>query len=375
MIYKINEAHGVVQGKDKDWKQLSECIIDYIYDLDNGLNVNPNYTGDRITIDMNEIVDYYKRVNNLKSLPDGFIPEWVNHFQLTLDEESKTKGLFVNDFKLVDGKLVFRIVLNNSYKRTAESMVDTLIHEFRHAYTKYINLSKNTNIKTHTDQKIYNSVQKQLHENPLDTPSITKYNSNNDVLILDYSIYNNAEALAKYVLLSIYYIDKEELTSYYQEYNNQIERIINNNKEDIESSIRQSNKLKFDFNKLTRPEQFASNIMNNISVSPFQSSIYKIYKSYQLLWENIFKADDEILEKTIDLVNRNIKLFLNTDLTKKLIKFQGDERTVFKNLQEKILNRINSIIYKMDRLFAIHILELDESISDNTIHKMIKNNK
>lgn len=56
----LEESYGIVMNDNK-WDDLCSLIVDYIYDIEGGLNSNPFIdNSDEVTIKKNHIVSYYK---------------------------------------------------------------------------------------------------------------------------------------------------------------------------------------------------------------------------------------------------------------------------------------------------------------------------
>lgn len=146
-------------------------------------------------------------------------------------------------------------------------------------------------------------------------------------------------------------------------------RVIRNKRNEIAKSINNANKLKYDFNKLTRPEQWQSNIMNVIPVSCYDNKIYIRYKSYLMFWEGIRSIDDDLAIEVVDSLKTQINMFLKKNTNHTLVEFTGDATNVLNVLKTKIQPRLNKIIDKMEKIFSVMIINLDDEISSKHINE------
>ena len=138
----IKESQGLVDKDGIQWNDLSNLITDYVYDLQNGLNVDPFYNGEDAEISIKQIESYYQYINS-KRLPNYVIPDWIDSFTINIIKDKNSNGTFLKrTAKLNNNKLVFTIEINNTNMENPDAFCNTLIHEFQHAYTHWIELTK-----------------------------------------------------------------------------------------------------------------------------------------------------------------------------------------------------------------------------------------
>ena len=120
----IFESQGIVDKDGIQWFNLSELIVDYIFDLLHGLNNDNEHI-----ITKGNIESYYQYIYK-KQMPSYIIPEWIGTFKIHLAHEKKSKGSFWSSKAKLNNndKLVFDIEINDTLD--PNSMSNTLVHEF-----------------------------------------------------------------------------------------------------------------------------------------------------------------------------------------------------------------------------------------------------
>lgn len=354
----VNESQGIVDKDGIQWYDLCDLVIKYIFDLQSGLNSDPFYNGGDAYISKGDIESYYQYINS-KKIPEYIFPKWIGKFKIHLIQNKSSKGTFLSGSATLNNKnqLNFEIELNDSKDNDPDIMCDTLIHEFQHAYSKWIKLSKNIEYKpkvANKKQKLYKQSQNAFHDK--------KYGGNRMIIssqvfadtieILD-EAFENPLYLERLLLMGFYYSDEDEYRSFIQEFARDIMRIIKNNIEKIQQEIKQSLKFKGDYNKITKIEQFQSNILNNLSITCYNSNYYKRYKTFYNFYDKLSKIniDEDVAHEVIKNASKAIKTYLNVPIYKKLDLYEGDASKILKDIANKQLPIYDNVIKKMHKIF------------------------
>lgn len=372
---KIFESNGIVTEEGKQWNDLCDLITDYIFDIQNGLNADPFYDPYNIVIKRSNISSYYKYKFHKNIEDTTIIPNWIGKFEIQLTEDLKSKGSFKNSsVNLENGKINFKIALKDYANRPADEFRETLSHEIRHAYTSWLELTNNYQSRTLDQKKLYKEVIGTLS----DAKEKNNYNILNaiksysiDNIVLKDEIFTNIDEVANIISASLYYTDIDEIHSFLQEFAMSIRNLLKTNKEKIIKKIKESNNLKIDYNLLTKPQQWCSNILNNIDITNYSSQYFRIYKILDLFWTNIQKIDSETKQLAISQCSKSIKLYMHLPISKKLIKYDGDEDIIMNNLQENQQKIIKKVLIQMNKIFANIILNIE--LNNNKIEQKITN--
>ena len=369
---KINESQGIVTNENK-WDALCKIISTYIYDIEDGLNADPFYVDDPnvdIPITLKN-VNSYSKYKYHKSI-DKIIPTWVGKAKIEYVEgNNKIQGAFIKSTaEINNGKLDFTIRLIDANIPDEKETYSVLVHEFRHAYTRFLELSKGISIISKKDQHIYSTILNRMRNKEYGKINLisTYYK---DSVVIDESIYENCDRLYSAFLSSLYYANNNEVKSFLEQFNADMEEQFKDNKKEIEDAIRKTSSIK-NYNSLSDIEQYNSRILNIMPVTPYDSSYFRRYKAYQILWENIDKIPDDI---TVDLFNRlksviSIYLYnniLNVDILDDFNNayngFTGHNIVIKKKVKNKILPQLEKVVRKMNQIYANKILKIREGLN------------
>ena len=356
----IKESQGLVDKDGIQWYDLSDLITDYVYDLQNGLNADPFYNGGDAEISVKQIESYYQYVNS-KRIPDYIIPNWVGSFTIDIIKDKNNKGTFLKrNAKLNNNKLVFTIEVNTNMENP-NAFCDTLVHEFQHAYTHWIELTKQI--------RLYNSRSANLYYHSTKAFDDKKYGGNyhpmamqkfEDLIEINNEIYTNPRYLERTLLTGFYYSDIDEIRSFIQEFAADMMKKIKSDIVNIKKQIKQSLEFKGDFNNVSKIEQFNSNILNNLSISCYSSKYYKTYKAYYNFYKKLEKmnVDTDVAVEAIKGATKAIKTALHISPAKKLIQFEGDENDLLKQIAKKQIPIYENVLKKMEKIFVKLIIEI-----------------
>ena len=365
----LEESYGIVMNDNK-WDDLCSLIVDYIYDIQGGLNSNPFMdNSDEVIIKKNHIISYYKYKYNTQKINE-LIPNWIYDFKIILLTEHSTAGSFKkSEATLVNDKLNFTIIIKDGVGKTPNEFNDTLIHEFRHAYTQWLELTKNFQVySTNNSKLLYNAIISKLKELP--NINIVKQ-INIDSVVLNENIYSDKPAFQNAIIKSLYYTRPDEITSFLQEFANQIKYKISLKEYDIKKSIYDSNELKKKYNTLNNEDKWKSNILNNIDISGYSSKIYSQYQGLLLFWKYIEKTNEELLDESLSDLRKIIKLYLNIPISKSIDSKYIDVIDVYKDIAQQQQNIIKKVLTKMNKIFAMLILNITTDKPNADIQKEI----
>lgn len=355
----IKESQGLVDKDGIQWYDLSDLITDYVYDLQNGLNADPFYDGGDAEISIKQIESYYQYKNS-KKIPSYIIPEWIGEFVIKILKDKASSGSFLRGQAILkNNKLNFTIEISGKINNP-DGFNSTLVHEFQHAYTCWINLSKKLK---------YNRQTSDLYAKSTQAFDDSKYGENFhqlatqdfvDLIKVNNEIFKNPKYLERTLLSSFYYAEDSEIRSFIQEYAADIMQAIKRNITDIKKQIKQSLEFKGNFNNIPKSEQYQSNILNNLTINYYSSKYYKIYWSYYLFYKKLanMNIDEDVAYEAIKNASKAIKLFLGINMTKKLVNFSGDENAVLKQIAKKQIPIYEKVLKKMQKIFVKLIMEI-----------------
>lgn len=356
----LKESQGLIDKDGVQWLNLCDLIVEYIYDLQHGLNSDPFYDEDYISITKSVLESYYQYKHS-KQNPSYIFPKWIHTFNVILLKDKVSSGTFLKkEAKLSgDNKLIFTIEINDYTDINPDSMHNTLIHEFQHAYSTWLELTKNINIYNKRDIELYNHAQTGFDNKKYGNGKLPlSQMSFNDFLEINDEVFDNTLYMERILLTSFYYIDKDEIRSFIQEFGSDMMKIIKKNIKTLQSEIKEANKFKGNFNNISKSEQWSSNILNNISINCYDSKYFKIYKSYESFFKKlmVFNLDEEIASEVVDKLNKPIKTFLNKKT--ELNKFDGDATKILQEIAKRQLKIFNNVTRKMEKIFAYLILQI-----------------
>lgn len=355
----INESQGLVDKDGIQWNDLSDLITDYVYDLQNGLNADPFYNGEDAEISMKQIESYYQYKNS-KKMPTYIIPDWIGQFKIIIKNKISKGSFLPYTAKINDNKLSFTIEINSS-QSSPDAFCDTLVHEFQHAYSYWLQITKKFNFFNNKTIKLYRYAQKGFDDSQYTESRVGMASKPfKDFVDIDNTAFKSAEKLERLLLTSFYYIDKDEIRSYIAEFANDIMHQIKKNIKAIKKEIKQSLEFKGDFNKLSTIEKFQSNILNNISISCYDSSYYQIYEAYYKFFKEIEKnyIDSDIANQTVRNNSYVIKTYLGISISKNIIKFDGDANKILVKIAKKQIPIYKNVLKKMQKIFVKLIMEI-----------------
>ena len=348
----IFESGGIVDN-NMQWETLCDIIIEYMWDLEDGL-ANKITNEDIIT--KLDIEDYLDIINR----NDIIIPEWIGDFKINIkDNDYKSNGLFfASSAKLKDNKLYFEIDLRD--RSNKELMYETLTHEFRHAYDRYIFLSKNMQFSKQqkTNMRIYGM---KFEGVPQDKNIQLIKNFSKDFLEINEDVFQDPTTLAYYISKSLYYADNIEINSFLQQFHASNNKIINNNKNTLINEIKEVRKFRGDFNSIQPENKLKANILQNISVSPYDNQYFRYYKSFQIFADKLKYVDIDIATETLQLIRKQIKLFLDIPIYKTLTNNDSETQEILKKISIKEKKIFDLVIIKMNNIFARSIIQFEEN--------------
>ena len=360
MTNLIKESQGLVDKDGIQWNDLSDLITDYVYDLQNGLNADPFYNGEDAEISLKQIESYYQYKNS-KRLPNYIIPDWIGSFTINIIKDKDNNGTFLKrTAKLNNNKLVFTIEADTDMENP-DAFCNTLVHEFQHAYTHWIELTKKIHLHDNRSANLYHHSTKAFDDE--------KYGGNclpmamqkfEDLIEINDVVYTNPQYLERALLTGFYYSDIDEIRSFIQEFATDMMKKIKKDIVNIRKQIKQSLEFKGDFNNVSKIEQFNSNILNNLSISCYSSIYYKAYKAYYNFYKKLEKTniDSEVAFEAIKGASNAIKIALHISQTKKLIQFEGDENDLMKQIAKKQIPIYENALKKMQKIFVKLIMEI-----------------
>ena len=357
----LYESQGIIDKDGVQCNNLADLLTEYIYDLKYGLNSDPFYNGDECTITKNTIESYYQYIHS-KKMPDYIIPDWIGAFNIHLVPGKISNGKFLQSGAKLDNnnKLVFTIEVKNSMD-SPDSLCNTFVHEFQHAYSAWIQLTKNIYFHNRKSTNMYmystNAFGDEKYGSQYHPMILQKFS---DYVEVNDEIFTNPMYLERTLLMGFYYSDLDETRSFIQEFANDIMHQIKSNIKTIKDEIRESLKFKGDFNNITPEEQYRSNILNNLSITCYDSKYYKIYKSYYIFYKKLQKMniDQDVAESAVKGASRAIKIFLEIPLTKKLVKIDEDENKILNKIAQKQIPVYDKVLKKMQKIFVKLIMEI-----------------
>ena len=360
MTNLIKESQGLVDKDGIQWNDLSDLITDYVYDLQNGLNADPFYNGEDAEISLKQIESYYQYKNS-KRIPNYIIPDWIGSFTINIIKDKDNNGTFLKrTAKLNNNKLVFTIEADTDMENP-DAFCNTLVHEFQHAYTHWIELTKKIHLHDNRSANLYHHSTKAFDDE--------KYGGNylpmamqkfEDLIEINDVVYTNPQYLERALLTGFYYSDIDEIRSFIQEFAADMMKKIKKDIVNIRKQIKQSLEFKGDFNNVSKIEQFNSNILNNLSISCYSSKYYKMYKAYYNFYKKLEKmnVDFDVASEAIKGASNAIRMALYISPTKKLIQFEGDENDLLKKIAKKQIPIYENALKKMQKIFVKLIMEV-----------------
>lgn len=371
---RLNEAHGVITDPKKSTDKLVELIVDYIYDVEDGLNSYINldpHTEPIITLSILKSYWKYKHNNVFKQ---DIIPEWIGNFKIKIEEYKNQvyAALYTGKSTLnkETNKLDFDIIITDNSSKSTTRFAKELSHEFRHAYTDYIKKTVNNPNLYKKDMDLYK----------LGTQYARKYSivSHWDIDYIDVNekIFTDKEYIQTAIFKSLYYLDASEIQSYLQEFAMALKLKIQDYAEDIEKALKQSRELKKNYKNLNNADKWMSNIQNNVPVSCYQINIYRTYKALYIFWSSIDKIDPSLLDEVI-LENVEVfkKIFKVNDIH---INVLGDGMKYLKKVSfryvkilAKMLKKMHDIYYDMIDITTENVENIDKNIDKISIDNII----
>ncbi len=345
----IYESDGVVTNNSTtQWNDLCYAIIDYIWDFENGLPIKENE--DFIT--RKDLEQYF--INQNKNI---IIPEWIGNFTIKIDKNFQAYGAFNNKYsELENNKLNFEVILK---ERQKDLMYETLVHEFRHAYDRYIKLLNNIK-PTKQEQNNQQIYKKKNNVFLTDDIKLIK-NFTDEYLEINESIFQDPKLLAKELIISFYYTDKPETNSFLQQFYVSMNIIINQNSDKLKSEINRVRTYKVDFNNIVSKDKMQMQILQNISVTPYQNTYFRTYKSFQIFADKLKYTDIDIATEAFALIRKQIKYFLNIPIYKTLTHNDSETYEVLRKISEKEKQIYDSVINRMNNIFARSIIQFEEN--------------
>lgn len=355
----IKESQGLIDKDGIQWYDLSDLITEYIFDLQNGLNADP-FVDDEPTITRGNIESYYQYINK-KKMPDYTIPKWVGKFKLLLLNNKRSAGTFLKgkaELSFNRKKLNFEIELRSDLN--PDDMNNTIVHEFQHAYSYWLEKTKNFTFANYNKAQLYNKSLQAFDFNkyPDTMPTATLVSGN--YVNVNNEIFNNAKSLERAILQSFYMGSIGEIRSYTQEFASDIMRQIKKNFNKVRNEIKDAQELKKDYSLKTADEQWRSNILNNLSITCNNSIYYLRYKTYYKFFKALEKTvlDDDIATEVVTNIKKPIRLFLKKSVTTKLVNFEGDAENILKQIARKQIPIYEMAIKKMEKIFAKLIMDI-----------------
>lgn len=355
----VNESQGLIDKDGIQWNDLSDLITEYVYDLQHGLNADPFYNGNEAHIKNGTIESYYQYKHS-KKMPNYIIPNWIGTFDITI-LETNTKGRFLQTLAKLDNnkKLNFIIEINSNIDEP-NLLCNTLVHEFQHAYSTWLQLTKNFKFYNNKQFKLYKQSTTAFHDKSYDSLEAIAKQSFIDYIDIKDEVFENPKYLEKTLLTSFYYASEDESRSFIQEFAIDIIHKIKDNHDVIVNEIKESLKFKENFNEISSENKFKSNILNNLSISCYDSYYYKVYKIYYNFYKRLLNTyiDEDVASEVISNTGKTIKLYLNILSAKKLINFSGDENKILKQIAKKQILFYEKVLKKMQKIYVKIILEL-----------------
>ena len=345
----IYESQGIVDKDGIQWNDLADLITEYIYDLKHGLNADPFYNGENAIITKGNIESYYQYIHS-KRMPNYIIPNWIGSFDIHLATGKTTKGTFLQkEAKLNnDNKLVFTIEARNSMD-SPDALCNTFVHELQHAYSTWIQLTKNIRFHNRKGINMYIQSTKAFSDekyggsyHPMVLQKFTDYLEIND------EIFTNPLYLERTLLSGFYYSDIDEMRSFIQEYANDMMKKLKGNIRNIQNYAKSTKN--FDFN----------DALSTFNVNYYDSKYYKTYKSYYIFYKKLQKMniDEDVAYAAIKGSSKAIRTFLEIPPTKKIVQFSGDENKILQKIAKKQIPIFERVLKKMQKIFNKLITEM-----------------
>lgn len=337
---------------DKDgiqWNDLADLITDYVFDLQHGMNSNPDpyITEGNAIITRGNLESYYQYIHTSK-MPNYIIPEWAGYFRIYMLEKA-SNGAFIPRTAYLDSnrKLNFSIEASMDLK-SPDEFRNTMVHELQHAYSHWIQLYKNIRFRDSRKNNMYMHAVKgfgdEKYGGKYHPMSIQKFP---DLIEINEEIFENPLYLERTLLTGFYYADVDEIRSFIQEYANDMMQKIKNNIKEVKNDIEDA---KFNYN----------NVLDTLSINYYDSKYYKIYKSYLTFYKKLEKKqiDEDVAVQAIKGAAQAIKICLDIPPTKKLIQFSGDEERILREVARKQIPVYEGVLKKMHKIFVKLIMEI-----------------
>lgn len=291
----LNEAYGAVTEKGLEWNSLCNAIIEYMFDVKDGLNADPFYNYNKtpyFIVNRSNITSYYKYRHG--SLTASFIPNWIDDFTLILIDDEKYYNGFFNKAKALikNGKLNFQIYMYNHLDQ--DTSFEVLTHEFMHAYEFY-----NKTIKGRPATKKTGIYQKYLEDskNGVYKPIKLVGAWGSDFLEINAGIYNDIELFENAVRHTFYLLDNSEIKSFIQQYTSDIARKINRKNNECYQYLLNVYTEKKNIDITDFPVIFRDNFR------------YREYEATYKIWKNIDRVDFDVADQAVEDLKSYINMY------------------------------------------------------------------
>jgi len=321
---QINEKYGIVRKSSHKWDNLANAIVDYLYDATGLMNDFDLLDDNEVTLSMIKI--FYKDSCHISELPADFVPEWLNDFSLYIDDKTDNYANgYVNLSKLTyedDGKLNGHLYIsfNLAKPRKMNSIANTIMHEFRHLYTAWL--------ENKYDFKITNEKNKYLY-------NLFKKISNN------IQIKNKNQSFEYRIAELPYLLFPDEINAFMESYNKECIDIISKN----------IDKVKIYVNNLKSGKNIRSNDPNYPDISPLDLHSYKIY-SDALIFIN--DMSEKLNNKEIDR-DELVDVIFDYDLRDLMNAYLLNDEKQKKEIDKILDTNINFIYMEDDTADDIYV--------------------
>lgn len=317
----LNEEYGLVTNEEHSFMPLVQTIVEYIFDIQDGLNADPFYDPkEGSVITLKNITSYAKYVNKKISAGQQLIPSWISNFNISILPNAMSNA-YLNNIVFKDGKVSFDITVGDKTLKSETSFTEDLLHEFRHAYQKWVKLNKGLKTQSDKSKDVYSAFTK-LYNNET-VPKILDFFIDEyylDGVVLSDGSFTDKDMIENIIKYSFYLTDAEESVAYRENFSTRLAEILK----------------KRDFH-------YDGQLLNDLDFSQFSVPIYRVYAGYLQFWKNTNKIDNKLKEEVCE----DLK-----DIMDKAGFSASDSKTAFDKMTRYMILNLSKAISSFNKIFA-----------------------
>lgn len=352
----VNEKYSLISNnEDTSMTTLADAMVEFITDprgmeCDNDCHRQDEESKEEFMWFTKKHLYNYAREKKIKFS----MPEWMHNFEVYLEknDDPDYAGAYApeaDEFDEISQTVCPTIMITDGDFKKGR-LHEILMHELRHAYDGWINHFKKGKTKKEFLQSGYKCLETNKHMTDIEHTNLEpcpmyKEYDNKGVKFND-DIFKNENYIYYMYCTIFYYVNFTEKNAYLESFTDIIRRQLNRKKETI-------------LQEIDKAQNEKRVLLDIVSVTPYNNSLYRKYKCYEYFLENPKKI--AVRAMTSDLIDK-----VTEQMVKQfswVVDFEPDTwyDILEKANNDKLLPLVKSQVKKMQRIYFELIEELKHS--------------